>query len=584
MTMARIPFPTRTVPILLLTALSLFPLRARGESEPTLQERIGGLSRDLEDPSWAVRKRATRALIDYGDAVLPHAFRLLASPDPEVRSRAATVVLSFRESPLILREAFRAGPTGMRWAFRTAAEADARLPVRRRVHLENAVRAGGFYGTEACIPFVIDGLIRGVPGAEDALALLGAPEPCFRECRRRYDPALADRILPALGLTGGKAAEAFLRDLAREGNPTEKRAARVALKRVEATKRVHRTADALLHGSALARREARRRLRSEPTGFRNRVADLTLRAATDREPEEVLEGLDAPWVWEGVDPRILSFRRGRRLLDGWIRRLQGTPAPMRASWIFRVLAEYPWVVPAVEACVVWTGRAKTSESWETLEVLGGFVAGPLARHVTTSERSPSPGWAELLLSMEGVPPMEALETILLRARWNVAARAARALAERGGERAVEALLQGAEKRRIRRNCIEALSLLGGDVGFERLSAFLTPFPAPELIVGLGRTEDLRAARILLGALRSNRLAGAALRGLGHLGEASFLPILTRAAVGDRTWKPALEGLANLGDEKTLPFLDRYSRACRALGLRDRARLARTAMETIRGRR
>jgi HEAT repeat protein len=561
--------------------------RARGEGAPrdSLEARVERLTRGLEDPDWEVRKRTTRALVGFGDTVLPRAFRLLASPDPEVRSRAASVILAFRESPLLWREAFRSGPVGTGWAFRMAANADARLPPGGRFHLREVVRAAGAYGVDASIPFVVDAVVRGVPGAGDALALLGSPERCFRECRKRYSPSGAGRILPAMGRTGGAEAGAFLRALVREGDPLERRLARSALEEHARTRRALGMARILLSKSALARREARRRLREEPAWFRDRVADATLRAMGDRDPETVVRNLDAPWAWDGVDPRLLSFRRGGRLLETWIRRLRGAAPETRADWIFKVVAEYPWVPAATGACTDRIVRtADGIEAWKALIPFGGFAAIPLGKRLAAADSPPAPGWGRLLAALGGAPAMEAFEEILLRGRRETAVPAARALAEQGGEGALALLLRGAEREEVRSPCIALLSSKGKEVGFDRLAVFLTASPPPELLEGLGRTGDPRARDVLYAALAERRLRHGALRGLGHLGGDDVLPTLARAAFGRDTWKSALAGLALLGDERALPFLERYGNGCRVLGLHDRARIARSAAARIRGRR
>jgi uncharacterized protein YjeT (DUF2065 family) len=221
---------------------------------------------------------------------------------------------------------------------------------------------------------------------------------------------------------------------------------------------------------------------------------------------------------------------------------------------------------------------------EELVSLGGFVASPLAEVVLCGGGEHTGAWARILLKVGGTPAREAFETVLMAGPGKTSGDAARGLGRLAGEPSIEILMKGARLRRTRDACLSALAELGKEVGFDRLSMFLTPFPVAVVIEGLGRTKDPRAAKILIEALSSTRLAPAALRGLGHMGKLEFMPLLERAAFPDRTWKAALAGIENLDRAAALPFLDRYIHAADTRNLPHRARRARRAAQRIRGRR
>ncbi|MHC5082017.1 MAG: hypothetical protein ACYTHN_23690, partial [Planctomycetota bacterium] len=343
--------------------------------------RLREISRGLQSPSWEERNRATERLIEYGDVALPTLFRLLTAPDVEVRTRADWVIRAARESPLLLREAFRNGPPGAAWAFRVAREVGARNPASRDVHRIAVIRAAGLYGGPECARPLAICVAEGHREAAEALALLGAPKACTAAARSLYRPSLAQAILPAVGKIGGREAEAFLKERIRKGDAAEQLIARESLKACRNVRRASLFAQGLLSGNRLQRREIRRALGEAPPEFRCRVVDGILRRGKDHDSKTLLACLDRPWVWTGVPPALLSFRRGKGLVEAWIASLPGRDAGRGRAWVLQVLAEYPGNPRAVEAVAAAVFRSGGASETAAFGKLGGYGPPCLAEWI-----------------------------------------------------------------------------------------------------------------------------------------------------------------------------------------------------------
>src|SRR5262245_28150335 len=81
--------------------LSLFLLSTVQDAPPGVDERVQRLVVQLGDAAFDVRERATRELIDLGEAVAaPLRKRLETEKDPETKDRIRTVLARLEEIPL----------------------------------------------------------------------------------------------------------------------------------------------------------------------------------------------------------------------------------------------------------------------------------------------------------------------------------------------------------------------------------------------------------------------------------------------------------------------------------------------------
>jgi len=559
--------------LLLLLASLNAPVRAGDAGD--WRTRLDGLARKLGDPSWEVREKATKELRAFGDLALTVVFPLLSDEDPEVRVRASRVVSAYRESPLLLREAFRAGPAGARWAFEAVRRGHHPNDTALGTALEKVIQAAGAYGSQDCIPYLVTCLAEERDYAGEALALLGFPKACLEALQHAYDTRSAPQFLPAIGGLGSKEAKRFLLRKASRGSEEEKKWASEGLQRFRLAGRARLLAFALLDGGRLARRQARFLLLSAPQDLRIRVADLVLRKGADRDQRKIFDLVDGPLSSGYVPPALFGFRRAPRLLDGLLSALAGDSDPGMRFRSVMLLVEYP-EDPRARAVLAsaMTDPLFGETARFRLETIGGFAPIALAEHLTTPGNPVPEDWDLLIDRVPGKGKVYALSRILREGPASCMPGAAESLVMVGSPRAVEALLAGSARRSCFRECVAGLGRLGETAGLEILGRFVDdPSPPADLVEGLGRTGDERAGRILLSFLGRPHLAGPALRGLGRLKEARFLPILLRALLHDRHWGEAMDGIVLMDSAEALPFLKRYMAAARSGGYFDRAERA-----------
>ncbi|GEM_PF-2737978 len=540
--------------------------------------RLEDLGRDLADARWNIRREATRKLVALGDTVLPFAFRLLHAPDAEVRARARIVLGKNLESPLLLREAFRAGERGTDWVFGRVIDERGRAEPHG-LPLEEVVRAAGFYGGPAAVPHLARCAALGVPGAADALALVGERDRALAACIERYRPDRPANLLHALGKLGGRDAASFLREKAASGTPLERHASVAALKALAETRTVEGLARAMVSEGSAAR-EARRMLETSAPPRRLRVADRILRLA-GREEERSASLAEASWVQTAVPPALFSFRRIADPLPAIARVLSESGEGPGARWALGVLSEWPRRPEALAIIVEALARPGLADAAkEALARTGGFAAPALGERLLTHPGSVPPGWSSVFVALDQGRCSQVLARILRGGAARDAREAARALGLLGGPEALDALEAGLERPAVRRACAASLGRMGAEIGLEKLAGLLSPRPSPALIEGLGRTGDPRALPLLSFLLGRRRLAPAAVRGLVRLGNARARTLVRRALADDRLWRAAVEAIGDSGDRTWLPLLDAFSKAARSLGLFDRVAQAERATSNI----